>query len=54
MLDQKRIKEAESNVRQYLQDSLLKKQTNETAKAMYIVNADISLETAKKLLALAM
>ncbi|MBS3121279.1 hypothetical protein J4434_00160 [Candidatus Woesearchaeota archaeon] len=52
MLDQKRIKEAESNVRQYLQDSLLKKQTNETAKAMYIVNADISLETAKKLLAL--
>ena len=52
MLDEKRIKEAESNVRQYLQDNLLKKQTNETAKAMYIENADLSLETAKKLLAL--
>lgn len=52
MLDEKRIKEAESNVRQYLQENLLKKQTNETAKVMYIENADISLETAKKLLAL--
>ena len=52
MLAEKRIKEAESNVRQYLQDDLLKKQTNETAKAMYIENADISLETAKRLLAL--
>lgn len=52
MLDEKRIKEAESNVWQYLQDSLLKKQTNETAKIMYIENADLSLETAKKLLAL--
>ncbi len=51
MLDEKRIKEAESNVRQYLQDNLLKKQTNETAKAMYVENADLSLETAKKLLA---
>ena len=35
MLDEKRIKEAESNVRQYLQDNLLKKQMNETAKVMY-------------------
>ncbi len=52
MLDEKRIKEAESNVRQYLQDNLLRKQTNETAKTMYIENADLSLETAKKLLAL--
>jgi len=52
MLEAKRIKEAESNVRQYLQDGLLKKQTNDTAKAMYIENADLSLETAKKLLAL--
>ena len=34
MLDGKRIKEAESNVRRYLQDNLLKKQTNETAKVM--------------------
>ena len=35
-----------------MQDNLLKKQTNETAKVMYIENADLSLETAKKLLAL--
>ncbi len=52
MLEEKRIKEAESNVRQYLQDNLLKKQKNDTAKAMYLENADLSLETAKKLLAL--
>ena len=52
MLDQQRIKEAESNVKQYLQDGLLKKQTNNTAKMMYIENCDISLQTAQKLLAL--
>ncbi len=52
MLDDKRIREAESNVRHYLQEGLLKKQTNETAKAMYLENADLSLETARKLLAL--
>ena len=52
MLDEKRIKEAESNVRRYLQDNLLKKQMNETAKVMYIENAELSLETARKLLAL--
>jgi len=50
MLDQKRIKEAESNVRQYLLEGMLKKQTNETAKAMYVENADLSLETARRLL----
>ena len=32
MLSDKRIKEAESNVRQYLTDGLLKRQKNETAK----------------------
>lgn len=52
MLSDKRIKEAESNVRQYLADGLLKKQTNETAKNMYIENCDLSLETAQKLLSL--
>lgn len=52
MLDEKRIQEAESNVQQYLQDGLLRKQNNETAKAMYVENADLSLETAQKLLAL--
>lgn len=52
MLDDKRVKEAESNVRQYLEDGLLKKQRNETAKEMYIENADLSIQTAQKLLSL--
>lgn len=52
MLDKKRIKEAESNVKQYLEEGLLKKTKNETAKKMYIENSNLSLETAKKLLEL--
>lgn len=52
MLSDKRIKEAESNVRQYLQEGMLKKQKNETAKHVYIENGDLSLETAQKLLSL--
>ena len=52
MLDEKRIKEAESDVRQYLQDGLLKKQANETAKIMYTENSELSLQTAQKLLSL--
>src|SRR3989338_3155309 len=52
MLSDKRIKEAESNVKRYLADGLLKKQTNETAKEMYIENSNLSLETAQKLLSL--
>ncbi|MEK6916059.1 MAG: hypothetical protein AABW89_05970 [Nanoarchaeota archaeon] len=52
MLSDKRIKEAESNVKQYLTEGMLKKQTNETAKEMYVENSDISLETAQKLLSL--
>ncbi len=52
MLDEKRIKEAEANVKQYLEEGLLKKQKNETAKEMYIENADLSLETAQKLISL--
>ena len=52
MLSDRRIKEAESNVRQYLADGLLKKQVNETAKEMYIENSNLSLETAQKLLSL--
>jgi uncharacterized protein (UPF0332 family) len=49
MLDSERIKEAESNIKQYLQDGLLKKQKNDTAKTMYIENSDNSLQTAQKL-----
>ena len=52
MLDDKRIKEAENNVRNYLQDGLLQKQSNQTAKLMYIENSGLSLETAQKLLEL--
>ena len=52
MLDEKRIKEAESNVKQYLDEGLIKKEKNDTAKQMYIENCDISLETAQKLLSL--
>ena len=52
MLIDKRIKEAESNVKRYLADGLLKKQTNETAEEMYIENSNLSLETAQKLLSL--
>lgn len=52
MLNDKRIKEAESNVKQYLAEELLKKQKNETAKQMYVENSDLSLETAQKLLSL--
>lgn len=50
MLDEKRIKEAETNVKIYLKEGLLKKESNETAKEMYIKNADLSLETANRLL----
>lgn len=49
MLNEKRIKEAESNVKGYLAEGLLKQQKNETAKQMYVQNSELSLETAKKL-----
>ena len=52
MLSDKRIGEAESNVKQYLAEGLLKKQTNETAKEMYVENSNLSLQTAQKLLSL--
>lgn len=52
MLDVKRLKEAENNVRQYLQEGMIKKQANKTAQEMYVENADISLQTAQKLLSL--
>lgn len=52
MLSDKRIKEAELNIKQYLAEGLLKKQKNETAKQMYVENSELSLETAQKLLSL--
>jgi len=51
-MNKERIREAESNVRQYLDDGLLKKRSNETAKQMFQENSDLSLSTAKKLLSL--
>lgn len=52
MIEEKRIKEAESNVRNYLNDNMLKKESNDTAKKMFFENSQNSLETAKKLMAL--
>ena len=42
MLSEERIKEAESNVRKYLEDNLLKKKPNETAKLMHLENSELS------------
>ena len=48
MIDEKRSKEAQQNFSQYLQDGLIKKEKNETAKAMYLKNADLSLRFAEE------
>lgn len=52
MLNNERIRQAESNVKQYLNEGLLKKTRNDTAKQMYTENSDLSLETAERLLKL--
>ncbi len=52
MLNEKRVKEAESNVRKYLTDGLLKKEKNDTALQMYVENSELSLMTAQKLFSL--
>jgi uncharacterized protein (UPF0332 family) len=50
MLDEKRVKEAESNIRLYLSDGLLKKVTeNESLIKLFIKNAKESLEIANKI-----
>lgn len=48
MIDVKRKKEAQQNFSQYLQDGLVKKEKNETAKEMYLKNADLSLNLAEE------
>ncbi len=48
MIDKERRKEASQNFAQYLQDRLIKKEKNETAKAMYTKNADLSLNLAEE------
>jgi len=48
MIDEEKKKEAKQNFDKYLQDGLLKKEKNETAKAMYIKNAELSLNLAEE------
>lgn len=50
MIDEKRKKEAQQNFAGYLQDGLLKKESNELAKSKYLENADLSLRTAQELM----
>jgi len=52
MLSSERIKEAESNIKRYINENLLKKETNRTAQLMYMENSETSLQTAQKLLLL--
>jgi len=47
-MELKRIKEAEKNVRNYFKEGLIKKEKNETAKDMYLKNADLSLSLAEE------
>ena len=47
MIDAERKKQAQQNLAQYLQDGLIKKGKNETAKAMYLKNAETSLHLAE-------
>ncbi len=48
MIDAKQKKEAKQNFDRYLQDGLIKKEKNETAKVMYLKNAELSLALAEE------
>jgi len=48
MIDDKKKKEAKDNFDQYLNDGLIKKEKNDAAKAMYIKNANLSLDLAEE------
>jgi hypothetical protein len=48
MIDENKKKEAKQNFDQYLRDGLIKKEKNETARQMYIKNAELSLNLLKK------
>src|SRR3989339_1731225 len=50
MIDEKRKKQASLNFRNYLQERLLKKETNILAKNRYIENSQLSLNTATDLM----
>ena len=47
MIDAKQKKEAKQNFDRYLQDGLIKKEMNETARQMYIKNSELSLQLAE-------
>ena len=47
-MDVKRKKEAQKNFAQYLHDGMIKKEKNETAKLMYLKNADLSINLAEE------
>jgi len=48
MIDAKQKKEAKQNFDKYLQDGLIKKEKNETARQMYLKNAELSLNLAEE------
>jgi len=50
MIDQKRKKEAETNFKNYLEEGLLKKETNQLAKDKYIENSELSLKLSHEIM----
>ncbi|MBI2107556.1 hypothetical protein HYT54_00345, partial [Candidatus Woesearchaeota archaeon] len=48
MIGAKQKKEAKQNFDKYLQDGLIKKEKNETARQMYLKNAELSLQFAEE------
>jgi uncharacterized protein (UPF0332 family) len=49
-LTNKKIEAAKANLKSYLEEGLLKKESNETARSMYLKNSDLSLRVAEKLM----
>jgi len=47
-MDEEKKKQAKQNFDKYLQDGLLKKEKNKTAKDMYVKNAELSLNLAEE------
>lgn len=50
MIDEKRKKEAQNNFKRYLEEGLIKKETNHLAIDKYLENADLSLQVAHDLM----
>ena len=49
MISEQQKKEAKQNFDRYLIDGLLKRETNDLAKNMYLKNAELSLQVAQEL-----